>query len=284
MRALIVVNERSRLGGRYPSIAKALERGLVVSRVGFDADWRRALDEARFDLVVAAGGDGTVSAVASALVERDLDVPLGAVALGTSNDFHKPFGHRVCGVPVRTEPRGRRRADVGVAAYEDELGRVHRRVFVVSASLGATARGNRIFSERTRAARSGAWAITSAAVEAIATQANLDATVDGRRVSLTNLSVSKTAWLTGGLRYDDEVRPGLLSVHLCEGMSPARLLCTLLSMARGRFRGLPGTSSAHAARLVVELDAPADLELDGELVRACKVSFEVLPERLWVCT
>jgi diacylglycerol kinase family enzyme len=33
----------------------------------------------------------------------------------------------------------------------------------------------------------------------------------------------------------------------------------------------------------VELERPADLELDGEIVRARRVEFDLLPERLSVC-
>jgi hypothetical protein len=31
------------------------------------------------------------------------------------------------------------------------------------------------------------------------------------------------------------------------------------------------------------LDSPCDLELDGEVVRACRASFELLPERIRLC-
>ncbi len=65
------------------------------------------------------GGDGTVHALVEALALAPRRPPLdhltlGAVGLGSSNDFHKPVGRRVGGVPVRLSPwraaprRGRR--------------------------------------------------------------------------------------------------------------------------------------------------------------------------------
>jgi lipid kinase, YegS/Rv2252/BmrU family len=44
------------------------------------------------DGVLAAGGDGTVHAVVNAMVASDLDVPLGILGSGTSNDFATHLG------------------------------------------------------------------------------------------------------------------------------------------------------------------------------------------------
>ena len=74
--------------------------------------WRAAVRREIEDgtrLFIAAGGDGTVSALADELVWARGRIPLGeftlgAVGLGSSNDFHKPFGRAVGGVPVRIEP------------------------------------------------------------------------------------------------------------------------------------------------------------------------------------
>ena len=45
-----------------------------------------------FDSIVAAGGDGTINTVASALVHHELDIPLGIIPVGTSNDFANHLG------------------------------------------------------------------------------------------------------------------------------------------------------------------------------------------------
>jgi diacylglycerol kinase (ATP) len=58
-------------------------------RVGADVWARRAL-ESGADVVVAAGGDGTVSAVAEALIGTG--VPLGVIPRGTANALSAALG------------------------------------------------------------------------------------------------------------------------------------------------------------------------------------------------
>ena len=94
------------------------------------AELEAALDAAvaqRPDVVVAAGGDGTVSMVGAALVDRD--IALGVLPLGTLNHFARDFGlpleieaavaHVVQGRPVRVD-----------------VGEVNGRIFVNNSSLG----------------------------------------------------------------------------------------------------------------------------------------------------
>lgn len=40
-----------------------------------------------YDIIVAAGGDGTINTVVNAIVHNCIDVPLGIMPVGTSNDF-----------------------------------------------------------------------------------------------------------------------------------------------------------------------------------------------------
>ena len=114
--------------------------------------WRAALeDEVRkgVPVVLAAGGDGTVGAVASALLAcpNAAHVALGAVGLGSSNDFQKPFGVVHAGVPLRIDVAGARPRDVGRALFSRNGEPPTERAFLVSASLGVTARANALFNE-----------------------------------------------------------------------------------------------------------------------------------------
>jgi diacylglycerol kinase family enzyme len=79
------------------------------------------------DAVVAAGGDGTVNAVASALAGSD--TPLGVVPLGTFNHFAKDLGIPVGAEAAVTTIAAGRTKSVDVGAVND-------RIFVNNSSLG----------------------------------------------------------------------------------------------------------------------------------------------------
>ena len=81
----------------------------------------------RPDVIVAAGGDGTVSGIAATLV--DGEIALGVLPLGTLNHFAKDLG-----MPLDLEAAVRAIAD-GVVARVD-VGDVNGRIFVNNSSLG----------------------------------------------------------------------------------------------------------------------------------------------------
>jgi diacylglycerol kinase family enzyme len=305
--ALVILNPAARHGrGRalYGVVRATVTRLFRVREVELDGAgvWTRVLEEslaAGTRTIIAAGGDGTVGAVTTALARRRDTWPLesmrlGALGLGSSNDFHKPFGALEASVPLRLDLTHARPRDVGRASFVDGQGLAQERFFIVSASLGVTARANAAFN------RGGAllqllrryWldgAILLAALSGIAQHRNLRARLRlGEQelyCALSTLSVLKTPYLSGSLRFDTPVAPadGLLAVNLCHGMGRLRLVATLLGLLRGRFAGRPGTRHWRTPRLDAAFDEPADLELDGETVPVREVAFEVLPERIRVC-
>jgi diacylglycerol kinase (ATP) len=290
-RALVLLNPNARRAqgrARYASVKANIDavfdtRVVETEPSGNDGPIRAALDDG-IRTFIAAGGDGTVNAVIDALVRLRgaiaLDeLTLGAVGLGSSNDAHKPVKLQIAGIPMRIDARQAVPRDVGIARWDGG-----ERAFLASASVGVTAAANvlRVLKR---------WwvdgAIMWAAVRTIATWRNLSATLlvheTSSTISLTHLGVAKTPWLAGGLHYDTPVEPGRFAVNLCEGMTRLRTIRTLAALTRGRFVGLPGTRSWSAARASVVLDEPGDLELDGEIFRASRVSFELLPERIRLC-
>ena len=71
-------------------LVKILEgAGLQVRYVTTESDWKKALDEPA-DLVVAAGGDGTVAKVLLAMLERE--TPVALLPLGTANNIARTLG------------------------------------------------------------------------------------------------------------------------------------------------------------------------------------------------
>lgn len=117
------------------------ERGEIVALA------RQAADAARTGagLVVAAGGDGTVNAVASAVLAAG--VPMGVIPLGTFNYFSREHG-------LALDPEVAVQ-DMLQALHAGEMrpvqvGYVNRRLFVVNASVGLYPK---LLAERERASQ-----------------------------------------------------------------------------------------------------------------------------------
>jgi len=272
MSTLVVVNPKARRGrgvrdyGRIRSAAL----GPNVRHALLDSDWPRDLDGV--ERVIAVGGDGTLHAVANVLLNDWPRVALGAIGVGSSNDFHKPCRTRVRGVPVRIGAPVPR--DVGLATFEDADGLTHERWFCVSASIGLVARANRCF------AGGGDLAIARASASALLRHSNIAARLDGRALSISNLSVMLTPYLAGAFRYGGAVPPGQFALHLCTGLGRLGLIGEMMKLLTGRFGG----ASWSSRTVSVDLDRDDDLELDGEVFRARRVRFETMPGALSVCS
>jgi diacylglycerol kinase family enzyme len=99
-----------------------------LARSGTDiADLARDALARRPDIVVAGGGDGTISSVAAILAGSD--VPLGVLPLGTLNHFAKDLG-----MPGDVEAAVE--SIVGGRPTRVDVGEVNGRVFINNASLG----------------------------------------------------------------------------------------------------------------------------------------------------
>jgi diacylglycerol kinase family enzyme len=83
---------------------------------------------ARGGVVVAAGGDGTINAVAAATLGSGC--PFGVLPLGTFNYFSRANG-------IPSDLQGACQVLLGEQAFEVQVGLVNDRVFLVNGSLGA---------------------------------------------------------------------------------------------------------------------------------------------------
>jgi diacylglycerol kinase (ATP) len=252
---------------------------------------------------IAAGGDGTVSALVNALMVvlegglAEEEVALGAVGLGSSNDFHKPFGNgqMADGMPIHVDFEAAQERDVILIGYVDKAGASRVRYAIINASAGVTAEANARFNAPNwfvRCARriSVDAAISAAVATTLLTWSDLTCSVEtdggpGEMISVTNLGVFKNSHFGGALRYDTAVGPndGMLGVALCEHMSAREIILTLSALRKGEFSGRPKTRTWSALDLSVHADRAFALEADGEVVGARVARFRVAPRRLRCC-
>lgn len=138
MRAIVLLNQGA--GAASGDRPRETEKQVALSlkKHGIDAEMRsvpgnelaaaaREAVEAKFDAVIAGGGDGTISTVAGALVGKD--IPLGILPLGTLNHFAKDLG-----LPL-TIPEAFAVIAAGHLVRQD-VAQVNDRVFINNSSLG----------------------------------------------------------------------------------------------------------------------------------------------------
>jgi diacylglycerol kinase family enzyme len=255
--------------------------------------------ESRF---VAAGGDGTVNLLANLILETASEdqlrsVKLGAVGLGSSNDFHKPARaeETLFGIPCKVNFDRAVQRDVGQVTATLADGRTLTRYWLLNGSLGLTARGNRLFNEPTsflaalkRYAPSAAILLSALRAIRLFRGIRLDVMAgDGRAATwlVSNMAIVKSPYFAGGMRYDSPYEPlsGRFTVHLYPHVSRMHAVALLWSLAHGRFAPLKRGQTWSVSKLTVSGESCFDLELDGEVLQATRAEFSMHSRRLQVC-
>ena len=238
-------------------------------------------------MVVAAGGDGTVGAVANAIVGTP--AVLGILPLGTSNDFARSIS-----VPMHLEravqllARGRiSRVDAGRFTGEGEKPR-H---FVHAAAVGLNVAFARFATRADIRARLGrltyAAAVALALRERPVFRCEMEWENRKEQSSLVHLAVINAPVFGGfldlripGSDPDDRT----LDVIMIEHLPIRRLIRSAIYPAVGVRRGIRGIRTLQVSRLKVRPTESMDVTLDGEVAGKLPGIFEVVPAALRVVT
>jgi YegS/Rv2252/BmrU family lipid kinase len=304
-RLLILLNPAAR-GGRNRTVRPALEAALrdaaldarVVETTGA-GDAERLAREATAEVVVSAGGDGTVHEVVNGLA--DGDAVLGVLPLGTGNDFAHALG-MPDGLAASVAALAAARPvpiDLGHVRWEEADGAVYERRFANCLGMGFDAHAAHLAGETKwiggRAAYLAAvlrtlWAwrrppvlarvalapaLATSGAEAAAPEVVLDGPLFLCEVG-NGHSVGGGFLLTPDARVDD----GLLDVCLVRHVAPRRALRLLPRTFTGAHVGEPEVHMDRTRGLEVEARSGAlALQADGETVTfgARRVAVRVLP-------
>lgn len=271
----------------------------IQSPESIEAQVQRAFNEGE-NFFVAAGGDGTVHLLLNALLNLNSfkqEIMLGAVGLGSSNDFHKPFSPEsyIEGIPVRLNPKNQIYCDVISVEHRKGKERPSTSYCLINASVGITAEANALYNSKVplivRIKRfSHEAAVIASALMTIFRYKNIPCklTLNNERAqkfNLTNLGVIKNPHFAGNLCYDTELSAddGNLGVNLCSDMAKLETVRTLLRLYKRKFSGYPKTYSWLAKELFLESERPFALEMDGEVIQASQARFKILAKGLRCC-
>jgi diacylglycerol kinase (ATP) len=293
MRICVIFNPAARgnKARRFKKFLNELSQQCALKATTAPGDARRLAQAAvatGYEVIAAAGGDGTVNEVLNGIGDEPdgfRRVRLGVLPLGTVNVFARELK-----IPWRLESawrvlkRGRERSiDLGLAEFA-ETDRLERRYFMQLGGAGLDARAIELVSWKLKKT-AGPLAYVWAGVQALAEkQPQLEATAGEQKISGRLALIGNGRFYGGsfGIFPGAELADGKLDLCLLpEVHLPAlvRLLPTLLFQGR-----LP---ERRVARLQVEKfhlasAVPAAFELDGEWVGQLPADFSIAPEKLRV--
>ncbi len=293
MRACVIFNPAAR-GNKARRFRRHLEEiggQSALKATVAPGDARRLAAEAvndGFDLVVAAGGDGTVNEVLNGLGDAPdgfARTLLGVLPLGTVNVFARELG-----LPLRIERawevlrRGREtcidlpRAEFAVNGSRRKL------YFVQLAGAGMDARAIELVDWEHKK-RVGPLAYIIAGWKALREpQPKITVSADGLSVTGEFVLVGNGRFYGGPLPAfpQADLRDGLLDICVLPRLNWLALLRCVPSLVLGREAPAAVVRNFQAVRFELGAETPTAFELDGEWAGHLPATFAVEPGRLRV--
>ena len=294
--SVVIVNPLSAGGGTgetWPQIASDLRsqfgsfRAVFTKHRGDAATLASEAARKGAKLIIACGGDGTISEVANGIISSGKDAELGILPSGTGGDFR-----RTLEIPSRARDaarvlrKGRSvRIDVGRVSYTDENGSDATRYFVGVASCGMSTK----VIERVKADE---VSFVSALLKTAMGNAPVRLVVQlddshERHLVVSNLCIANARYFGGGMKIapDAKLTDGKLDVISIGDLSAMKLFTSAPRVYTGSHLSMPEVSHALARKITVraaDRAAEVALEVDGELPGRLPATFQIVPGALRV--
>lgn len=255
---------------------------VVCSGKHLNARLRQAAGTKGVDGIVAAGGDGTISAAAS--VAFELGIPLGVLPAGTMNLFARALKMPL-GLPEALEALAA--GQIGSV----DIGTANGRPFIHHFGVGIHARLVRIrdsmpYRNRFGKMLAGLRSIGLAAVDPPNFETDLQSPGRLERVRVSGIAVSNNPFGAGHIPHADSLDAGLLGIYLAAPLSTPALMRLLLEVVVGRWHDSEAVSERRAGEIVLRFPKHRHgfrAVLDGELVKLERtVTLKVHPGALRV--
>ena len=283
-RVTVIRNPASGRGRRaaWDAVAHHFADAEVMLTEGPGHAMRLAQDAAtRSEIVVAAGGDGTVAEVAEGLIGTP--AALAVLPLGTGNDFARTLGY---GPDVQAALRALEGEAVEVDAYRWSCG-VRSGCGINVAGCGFDAVVAQRINHGYRWLRGTTAYVASVLETLVRYQANpIWIEVDGKGLETTAMlvAVANAQSYGGGMRVAPaaSITDGLLDVTIVEGVGKLEFLRTFPKVFKGTHVDHPKVKTLRGRIVKVHATPELPVLADGELVGGTPATFEVIPQALRV--
>jgi YegS/Rv2252/BmrU family lipid kinase len=280
-------------GKRWPELAhRAAQLGLTgetlfSQRPGHLIELARTALERGAELVVVAGGDGTLNEVVNGVAGSD--VTLAALPLGTGMDFVRTYG-----IPNKFEDAVRvavsgntRTIDAGLVHYRAWSGEEAERWFANVGSVGmsgAVAQRANSMSKALGGRATFFYALVRVFFEWENTEVTVTLDEGERRGRMHDVIVANGQWHGGAMWLAPGAQPddGQFDVVLIGDVSKLDFVTTAPKLYKGTHVNHPKVEVVRSSTVTVDAPEHLPIELDGEQVGTTPVRFEVVPGALRV--
>ena len=225
----------------------------------------RAAREPNADVMIAGGGDGTISAAAA--ISFRTGKPLGVLPAGTMNLFARTLGM----------PLGLEEALLAIAQgrlYDADIATANGRPFVHQYSVGLHARLIRIREELPYSNRwEKLWASLRAVFAAVGKRLRFQVEIVTRRGReqriASGVTVSNNLLGEGHVPHADTIDGGMLGVYVAKPMTWSEALRFMVLVPLGRWKGHPRISEREVTEVTLSFPRrkkSAKAVIDGELI------------------
>jgi YegS/Rv2252/BmrU family lipid kinase len=308
---IVIINPESASGGTrdaWPKIASELASHFgpftprFTNRPGEGTELAATAARKGTKLIVACGGDGTISEVANGILSAGTDTELGILPSGTGGDFRKTIG-----IPARAGEAARilrtgqtRLIDVGRVTFTNYGGEQESRYFFGVASFGMSAevvarvkeggpewlttKGPKWLTGRV----SFAVAMLQTALKVGPTRVVVQLDDDpARHLTVANLCIANARFFGGGMKIAPgaKLTDGKFDVISIGDLGAARILANAPRLYLGAHLSMDDVGHALATKVLarpIDNEQPIEIEVDGEIPGRLPATFQVLPKALRV--
>ena len=309
---LVIVNPASAEGATrdsWPKISSDLRTHFGAFSVAFTEapdDGRRLAAEAARQgtkLIIACGGDGTISEVVNGIIEANQETELGVLPSGTGGDFRRTLRIPTnIAAAARALRDGRTRViDAGRVTFVNDSGERESRFFINVASFGMST----AVLDKTSSGEAKKWIpgfaprkFTSKLSYAAATvQTTLSSTptevhvqldeLPERRLRVAEFCVANARYYGGAMKIapDAKLDDGRFDIITIGDAGAFRILANSPRLYFGAHLRMNEVTHALAKQVVarpVKKDEEVRVELDGEVVGRLPATFQILPQAIRV--
>lgn len=254
----------------------------TTTKPGSAARFARTAIRKGYDMIVAAGGDGTLNEVINGIGEKLGEARVGLIPLGTGNDFARTIGMPTdLDAAIDVIRTGKTRAVDLVRVTSDEV-----RYFVNVSAGGFSG----LVDEKITPKMKKTWGPLAYLRSAAAALPDLRAyrttlafdNAESLQLDLYNVVVANGRFVAGGrlIAPEASIDDGLLDIILIQQRSAPELALLAAQVALGTHLSSNAIVFRRAAKLTVNSKPGMWFNVDGELVGNEPARFEILPRAL----